>query len=687
MGAYPAYKRDYDAMVFIDGTDVVAIDSDGSVIDHGTAGTDDSTVIQAAIDNVPSKGKLIIGPGTYIPSSYFEITSSIDIVGYGKPVFQWYAPAPVALFYCSGSPYTEDMLHDDVSAGDMTIKTTSDLTSVISTNDLVGIYDANIWNERSSLMSPTGTITASGSAVGNTPEYSIDNELSTYWRSDAVTGWLQYDFGAGQTIRKYGVYGVKDSADNPYSWVLQGSNDALAWADIDTQTGVTWAKSERKFYILTDQTYQYYRLNITANNGGVNLDVHEWEVYDENTGHHYYDAWKVGELHSVLSVESDKINIREGLLHDYGKEPLGGYVVPIVPISVSIDGIRIEGDNPQATINSMAFLYCQNVSVTNCEFECFAGTAISATRSYNVSVDSCLFRDSTGVIVDAYCVVAGNATAHLNFTNSFCDNTRNAFQAGGGVGWGQARDLHITNGQFSKCIGPSVVGCHGNVESIYIDGCIMKGYMGESTCGVITGARETYVSNCKIYDMGLAAVTTSWDTKDRIISVVGNYLYRVPSGLRLVNTNVLVNSVKHVLFSNNICVATDCDYGFIYNEAIRIESGIVSNNVISNSGVEAISFNNATNVNIVGNTIMNCNRRDAASAYIELIGTSNNCVIQNNILSDYDHLTTSQYAVKEGGSANKNTVINNTILMFGTSPILLIGDKSVDDYNHIRTVV
>jgi hypothetical protein len=47
---YLELKKPYDAMVFIHGTDVIAVDSEGTKIASGTAGTDDSTVIQAACD-------------------------------------------------------------------------------------------------------------------------------------------------------------------------------------------------------------------------------------------------------------------------------------------------------------------------------------------------------------------------------------------------------------------------------------------------------------------------------------------------------------------------------------------------------------------------------------------------------------------------------------------------------------
>jgi len=85
MGAYPAYKKDYDAMVFIDGTDVVAISNDGSVIDHGTAGTDDATVIQAAIDSLTVGGTLYLQSGTYIIGSTINASyDGLTIVGSGE---------------------------------------------------------------------------------------------------------------------------------------------------------------------------------------------------------------------------------------------------------------------------------------------------------------------------------------------------------------------------------------------------------------------------------------------------------------------------------------------------------------------------------------------------------------------------------------------------------------------------
>ena len=668
-------RRDYDAMVFIEDTSVIAVDSNGVCIARGVAGTDDATVIQAAIDSVPSKGKLIIGPGTYVPGSRFTIRSSIDIIGNGKPVFQWYYPtASGYLFDCAGTRGTEDMLGDNVTAGSVVVKTTSDLTGVLSNGDLVAIYDANIWQERSDQMSPTGTITASGSAGGNTPEYSIDNDLNTYWRSDAVTGWLQYDFGAGQTIRKYGVYGVKDSADNPYSWVLQGSNDALAWIDIDTQTGVTWAKSERKFYILSDQVYRYYRLNITANAGGTNLDVREWELYSSNTGHHYYDAWKVGELHSVKKVESDQITLHEGLLHDYGKEPLGGYIVPINPISVNMGGIYMEGNDPNRNIFFVSISYARDCVIRECSVKNTAASGVVAYMSYNVIVDSCTFSDmdSTAIYGEGglgYAFSIGNLTAHPKMLNCSCNNMRHALASGGSGGYGQARDILISCSNFSG-ITSTVIDAHECVESIIVSDNVIYG---NGLNGVGTGSRETYVYNNKFYNC-LRAVNTRGSVDNRTYIVDGNHMINCKQGVYLSG-----GTLKTIIITNNVCSGDGSDYEYFYIYA-PVPYGVIANNSVINAGRSGIYLYAANNINISGNTLIDCNRLDNANyGYIQLANTTKNCIVQNNLISEVNDMVNSTKAVYETDTANENIVLNNMVVNLGTTPVVLVGSRSLQD--------
>jgi len=70
-------KYPYDAMVYIDGTNVIAINKEGNTIKRGVAGTDDTTVIQAAINGYGT---------TYISSGAYYINCPILLVS-NKTVF------------------------------------------------------------------------------------------------------------------------------------------------------------------------------------------------------------------------------------------------------------------------------------------------------------------------------------------------------------------------------------------------------------------------------------------------------------------------------------------------------------------------------------------------------------------------------------------------------------------------
>lgn len=58
-------KGGYDAIVYIDGSQVIAEDSNGRKIASGVAGTDDTDCFDTAVAACPHNGKLYVGPGTF----------------------------------------------------------------------------------------------------------------------------------------------------------------------------------------------------------------------------------------------------------------------------------------------------------------------------------------------------------------------------------------------------------------------------------------------------------------------------------------------------------------------------------------------------------------------------------------------------------------------------------------------
>jgi len=126
----------------------------------------------------------------------------------------------------------------------------------------------------------TGSPAISASAVNGSyaAANAFDGNISTKWVTPgAVPGWVQYDYGSGNTEVVTGYYLTNSEyalaqaiADSPKSWQLQGSNNGTSWTNLDTQTGITYgARNETKFFPIGNTTsYRYYRLNVTEVGGG-----------------------------------------------------------------------------------------------------------------------------------------------------------------------------------------------------------------------------------------------------------------------------------------------------------------------------------------------------------------------------------------------------------------------------------
>lgn len=98
--------------------------------------------------------------------------------------------------------------------------------------------------------------------------------------SGVRNAWIQIDLGKPTAINKYIVYArrlYKTTAakltESPSTWTVQGSNDGVTFTTIDSQSGKTvavWteASGRLEFFLNGTYTYRYYRLHVTAVNGG-----------------------------------------------------------------------------------------------------------------------------------------------------------------------------------------------------------------------------------------------------------------------------------------------------------------------------------------------------------------------------------------------------------------------------------
>lgn len=98
--------------------------------------------------------------------------------------------------------------------------------------------------------------------------------------------WVQQTFDMSVGVNAYTMTAGNDAPDrDPKDWKLEGSNDGNSWTVLDTKTDATFdLRNKTNIYYLDSQvSYQYYRLNITANAGSGNMQLSEWRLlnYDD----------------------------------------------------------------------------------------------------------------------------------------------------------------------------------------------------------------------------------------------------------------------------------------------------------------------------------------------------------------------------------------------------------------------
>jgi predicted alpha-1,2-mannosidase len=124
----------------------------------------------------------------------------------------------------------------------------------------------------------TETTASSENTGGEVASNLVDGSTDTKWLSWNPTAWAQLTLSQPTAITHYAISSANDSPErDPKDWTLQGSNDALAWTDLDKQTGQSFSArfQQNDYQIAPTAAYKYFRLTITANNGGPLLQLSE----------------------------------------------------------------------------------------------------------------------------------------------------------------------------------------------------------------------------------------------------------------------------------------------------------------------------------------------------------------------------------------------------------------------------
>lgn len=111
----------------------------------------------------------------------------------------------------------------------------------------------------------------------------FDNNAASKWLTFQPTGWVSYNLGAGQRA-KLSSYSLTSGNDepmrDPLDWQVQGSNDGVNWATLDRRSGQLFGARllRQEYAVAAAPSYQYFRLNVTRNNGASLLQLGEMEL-------------------------------------------------------------------------------------------------------------------------------------------------------------------------------------------------------------------------------------------------------------------------------------------------------------------------------------------------------------------------------------------------------------------------
>ncbi|MFT3827171.1 MAG: heparin lyase I family protein [Chitinophagaceae bacterium] len=142
-----------------------------------------------------------------------------------------------------------------------------------------------------------GLISAQFASSKTTENYPmlIDNSSATkYYVGGKTALWVQYKSTVPAIVTRYTITSANDrEGRDPKNWQLLGSNDGVTWDTLDTRAGELFAtRFLKKIYAIDNNNrfFQYYRLNITSNNGDTGSQFAEWELFKKQSQNIVFDS-------------------------------------------------------------------------------------------------------------------------------------------------------------------------------------------------------------------------------------------------------------------------------------------------------------------------------------------------------------------------------------------------------------
>lgn len=219
---------------------------------------------------------------TLLPASSYELPSLNAVIPAGSTSS---TPLTVTVKTNTVTPGVRYMLPitlSSVSSGQIvsTLQTTYFRfdTLLKKSIDITGLSTLTVSNENDG-----------GSGAGEGSPKLTDNDINSKylfqsWNTALATNggaWFKLQFASPAKVEAYTITSANDAATRDLKdWKLQGSNDNTTWVDLDTRSGELFPSRflTRRFEVTAPQTFSYYRIFMTANNGSSLVQIGEWRV-------------------------------------------------------------------------------------------------------------------------------------------------------------------------------------------------------------------------------------------------------------------------------------------------------------------------------------------------------------------------------------------------------------------------
>ncbi|UIO41549.1 hypothetical protein LOY85_22535, partial [Brevibacillus brevis] len=141
-------------------------------------------------------------------------------------------------------------------------------------------YTENVVPVMTSDTSPSGKASASRVFNNNFAYYAFDDRnKGSFWYSDKVQSWLEYEFETPKRIEKYAIL-PKWEILAPKNFTFEAWN-GTEWIVLDTQNLVSWRSYEKKEFVFTNSaSYNRYRINITKGFDNSVVGITEFEMME-----------------------------------------------------------------------------------------------------------------------------------------------------------------------------------------------------------------------------------------------------------------------------------------------------------------------------------------------------------------------------------------------------------------------